>query len=174
MGIWTGADQEAKELIYKLYKGEYEKLVRCAISYLKTGNDEPNVRSRAEDVVQETFTLFWERRRDVLSKEKPVGWLYKALQRKAWALLKEENKWIRRLNKYKQFYTQPDESYISLEMERLEMEDLVSKEDFTLLYKFCVAGYTYQELSEETGLSKSALGTRIHRAKRKIREKLEK
>ena len=103
-----------------------------------------------------------------------MGWLYKALQRKAWALLKEENKWIRRLNKYKQFYTQPDESYISLEMERLEMEDLVSKEDFTLLYKFCVAGYTYQELSEETGLSKSALGTRIHRAKRKIREKLEK
>lgn len=169
MGTWTGTDQEAEAIIQKIYEAEYEKLVRCAISYLKVGNNKAHVVSRAEDVVQDMFALAWERRRDVLSSEKPVGWLYIALQYKAKELLKEENKWIKRLLRYEQFYVQPTEPYISLE---LELDGLVAKEDFDLLYKFYVVGYSYQELCEEMGLTKTALGARIHRIKHKIQEKL--
>ena len=55
---------------------------------------------------------------------------------------------------------------------KLDLEGLISKEDFDLLYKLYVVGYTYQELCKETGLTKSALGVRIHRVKQKVREKL--
>ena len=95
MGTWAGTDQEAEAIIQKIYEAEYEKLVRCAISYLKVGNNKAHVVSRAEDVVQDMFALAWERRRDVLSSEKPVGWLYITLQYKAKELLREENKWIK-------------------------------------------------------------------------------
>lgn len=169
MGTWMGTDQEAEEIIQEIYESEYEKLVRCAILYLKKGDNKAHVLSRAEDVVQETFALAWKRRVDVLSSEKPVGWLYNALQYEAKTFLKEENKWIKRLLRYEQFYIEPPEPCVSLEF---ELGDLISKEDFDLLYRFYVAGYSYRELCEETGLSKTALGVRIHRIKQKVQQKV--
>lgn len=169
MEIWTGTDLEAEEVIQKLYNNEYEKLVRNAVSYLRTRSSKPHMAGRAEDVVQETFALLWERRKEVLSREKPEMWLYKALQYKSKELLREENKWVKLLLRYEQFYIPPTEIDGNFEW---NLESFVPKEDYDLLYKFYVAGYSYQELCKETGLSKTALGVRIHRIKKKIREKL--
>ena len=169
MGIWTGTDQEAEEIFRKIYINEYEKLVRCAVSYLKARDDKPDALNRAEDVVQELFALAWERRKTVLSSEKPVGWLYKALQYKIKDLLKEDNRWAKVLLRNDQLYVEPAEPDRS---EELELKNLVSKEDFDLLYSLYVAGYSYRELCEKTGLTKSALGVRVHRIKRKLKEKL--
>lgn len=169
MGTWTGTDQEAEKIIHKIYEDEYEKLVRCAAAYLKARNDGLHVYGRAEDTVQELFVLVWERREDVLSSEKPVGWLYKALAYKAKAMLREDNKWTKRLLRYERFYVKPAEPDIDLE---LDLKGLVPKEDFDLLYSFYVMGYSYRELCAKTGISGSALGTRMHRIKRRMRKKL--
>lgn len=171
MGTWTGTDQEAEVIFKEIYETEYEKLVRCAIIYLKKGNNEAHVLSRAEDVVQEMFALAWKRRSEVLSSEKPVGWLYNALQYEAKTFLKQENKWVKQLLRYEQFYIEPPEPCVSL---GFELRDLLSKEDYNLLYRFYVAGYSYRELCEETGLTKSALGVRIHRIKQKVQQKAKK
>lgn len=171
MGTWTSIDQEAEAIIRGIYDAEYPKLVRCAASYLKIRNDALHVLNRAEDVVQETFALAWERREEVLSKENRVAWMYSTLQYKAKEILREENKWIKRLVQYEKFYHQPADPYDNLEL-RLELEGLVSKKDFDLLYKHYVGGYSYQELCQETGLTKSSLGVRVHRIKQKMQEQL--
>lgn len=169
MEAWTGSELEAAQLIQKICETEYEKLLRCAASYLMVRNSSLHILNKAEDVVQETFALAWEHKEDVLSSEKPVGWFYKALQYKAKELVKKENRWIKLLLRYQQFYVQPPEAYIHLEF---ELEGLISKENFDLLHKFYVEGYSYQDLCAETGLTKSALGVRIRRARLKIQEKL--
>ena len=164
MEIWTGTDQEAEERIRQIYEDEYEKLVRCAVTYLKAGNNEMYVYGRAEDTVQELFVLVWERREEVLSSEKPVGWLYKALVNKARAVWKEDNKWTKRLFRYERLYVEPAQPDIDLKLDLKDLKDLkrlVPKEDFDLLFSFYVVGYSYRELCKMTGLTKPALGTRI-------------
>lgn len=168
MKMWTGADQKAEEWFRKTYGEEYEKLVRYAVSSLKARNNKTRMLNRAEDVVQEVFALAWERRGDVLSHEKPVGWLYITLQYKVRALLKEESRWTNFLLRYEPYYHQSMESYIDL---KLELEALISREDYDLLYKIYIMGYTYQELCDEMGLTKSTLGVRVHRIKKRLQEK---
>ena len=79
MGVWNGTDQEAARIFHDIVVQEYEKLIRCAVAYLRLTTAEAHLLGKAEDVVQEMLTLAWERRQDVLSKDKPVGWLYEAL-----------------------------------------------------------------------------------------------
>ena len=54
----------------------------------------------------------------------------------------------------------------------LKGREYAEKEDFDLLYKMYVMGYSYRELCQEMGLTKSALATRIHRIKERIRDEL--
>lgn len=121
--------------------------------------------------MQEMFTLAWEHRREILGKERPVGWFYKALQYKIMELLKDENKWRKLLLRYKQLYIPPAEPNASLEF---ELKELVTREDFDLLHKLYWEGYSYREICQEMDLTKSALAAKVHRIKKKIRAELEK
>lgn len=160
MGVWNGTDQEAARIFHDIVVQEYEKLIRCAVAYLRLTTAEAHLLGKAEDVVQDMLTLAWERRRDVLSKDKPVGWLYEALYYKAKELLKEESKWEKRLRKYREFYVLPAETHIDL---KLELEETVPKKDFDLLCKIYVMGYSYREVCHELDLTKSALAAKVHR-----------
>ena len=60
----------------------------------------------------------------------------------------------------------------SLQERRLELEEVVPREDFDLLYKIYVMGYSYRELCQVMGLTKQALAAKVHRIKKKIQEKL--
>ncbi len=169
MGLWNGSDQGAAKIFHDIVVQEYEKLVRCAVAYLRLTTAEAHLLSKAEDVVQDMLVLAWERRHEVLSKDKPVGWLYEALYYKAKELLKEENKWEKRLRKYREFYVPPAEDHIDL---KLELDGVVPKEDFDLLCKIYFMGYSYRELCQEMDCTKSALATKVHRIKKRIQEKL--
>lgn len=169
MSNWKGSDPEAREIFQNFFREEHEKLIYCATSYLKLKHTEGNMTSRAEDVVQEMFAFAWERRGEVLSSEKPVGWLYKALYYKVKELLREENMWEKRLRRYREHYISATNS---LQEWKLELEEVVSREDFDLLYKIYVMGYSYRELCQVMGLTKQALAAKVHRIKKKIQKKL--
>lgn len=161
--------EHEKKIFHDMFIQEYIGMLRYASALLKIRDSGAPVNGRAEDAVQETFALAWDRRSEVLSKEKPVGWLYKALQYKVMELLKEENRWVKRLLRYEQFYVPPAGPHISLST---ELDGLVPKEDFDLLCKIYLEGWSYQELSQEMDLTRSALATKVHRIKEKIRERM--
>jgi len=169
MSKWKGTDKDTDAIFRDIFENEYEKMVGCAISYLALKNSGAQIKSKAEVAVQEMFALAWERRQEVLSCEKPIGWMYEAIGYKVKELLREENKWEKRLRRYKEFYIPPTGPHIELEF---ELGGIVPKEDLDLLYRIYVEGYSYQELCEEMNLTKAALADRVHRIKKKIRKAL--
>lgn len=169
MSIWDGSDKNAAEIFHVFFKEEHEKLIHCAAAYLGIKHTGEHVINRAEDVVQEMFAFAWERRAEVLSSEKPVGWLYKSLYYKVKELLREENLWEKRLRRYQEYYVPPIELHYEPE---LDLERIVPKEDFDLLYKIYVLGCSYREMCQSTGLTKQALAAKVHRTKKKIWKKL--
>ncbi len=163
------AEQEAQRIFHDFFVQEYSGMLRYASALLKARDQNAPVNGRAEDAVQETFALAWDMKETVLSSDKPVGWLYKTPQYKVMDLVREENRWTKRLFRYEQLYVPPAEPHISL---ALELDGLVPKDDFDLLCKIYWEGYSYRELCPEMNLTKQALATKVHRIKKRIKEKL--
>lgn len=162
--------QDTSELFRQLFEEQYQGMMRYASAILKARDSGSLINGRAEVAVQETFMLAWERRDEVLTSNQPASWLYKALYYKILEILKEENRWRKRLLLYERNYVPPVETHISLDV---EFEGLVPKEDFDLLWRMYGEGYSYAELCRETGLTKSALAVKIHRIKKKIQKQLD-
>ena len=51
-----------------------------------------------------------------------------------------------------------------------EWKPYMSREDFELLWKLYLGGYTYRELCLELGVKKSALGMRVRRIKERFQK----
>lgn len=163
-------DQNANEIFHHLFEQEYEGLIRYASAILRVRTKNAPVNGRAEVAVQEMFVLAWDRRDEVLSSKQPVGWLYKALYYKVLEVLKAENQWKKRLIRYRENYVPPVPEHISL---NVNFDGLVPKKDFDLLCRMYIEGYSYAELCQELGLTKSELAVKIYRIKQKIREQLQ-
>lgn len=129
--------EEEKEAFIRLYKAEYEGLMRYASAILRGRNSGKPVGGRAEEAVQEMFVFAWENRGDLLSCEKPAGWLYNALHYKVLELLREENKWTKRLLWLEEQYSEKDEFPIRLEV---ELDGIVTQEELDLLKRVYVDG----------------------------------
>lgn len=170
MEIWKGTEQEARKLFHDFFESEYEKMIRCAGLMLRARDSNAAVNGRAEVAVQETFALAWERREEVLSREQPVGWLYCALRYKVREILKEENRWTKRLLLYESQRDWYEDPQVSLDV---EYDGIVPKEDFKLLCRIYIEGFSYRELCEEMNVTKPALAVRVHRIKKKMRTTLE-
>lgn len=162
--------KEDYEIFTKLYKTEYEGLLRYACAILKGRSNGNPVKGRAEEAVQEMFVFAWERRDELLSSEKPVGWLYNSLHYKVLELIREENKWTKRLLFLEDHETEKNEPHVSL---NVELEGIISKEEYDLLKRIYMDGYSYKELCEELHMNKSALGMKIKRIKEKILKNIE-
>lgn len=153
-----------------LFRAEYVGLLRYAGAIFRQRSGDVNI-SKAEEAVQEMFSLAW-RKRDVLfSSEKPVGWLYRALYYTILGILQDERRRAKTLEllqgEYKEGAYDPESPDISL-------MGIVPSEDFELLKKLYIEGYTYQELAEEADIKKSALAMQVSRIKDKLRAELSK
>ena len=154
--------------ITELFQKEYAGLVKYAqIAFRKRGGYVDPL-GRAEEIVQETFYLAVEKRDELMAREDKRAWLISAVSYKVRDALKEDRKWVKGL------LLLPDEEELVPFPETEEAPDYLSKEDYTLLRRLYVEGYTYQELREELGLSKSGFAMKINRIKKSARKKFKK
>ncbi|WP_312281696.1 sigma-70 family RNA polymerase sigma factor [Oscillibacter sp.] len=165
---WTEEEETRFESLYKI---EYAGLLRYAKSTLQShGLWHCSVSGRAEEVVQEMFTFAWEAREDLFSSKSPTGWLYRALYYKVLEALNEDRLWVKRMIQISEQDSAAPDGTLSLKVELL---GIISTDDYLLLKRFYMDGFTYAELCEETNLKKSALAMRLKRIKERIQREYE-
>jgi len=126
---------------------------------------------RAEEAVQEAFAYAWVNQDKLFSSPNPEGWLFKVLYYKVLERIRDENKWTRNIQCIEQFWghQQTDDPYMQADN---SLQEIISDEDYELLTKLYIDGSTYLDICKEYHLTKAALGCRIHRIKKRIRENL--
>ena len=127
---------------------------------------------RAEEAAQEAFSIAWEKQAVLLSSPNPGGWLTLTLQNVVKNMLRQDLQWNKRLLQAQQ--TLPQSPVQPPPGADLELEDLISQEEFNLLKRVYLEHATYDELCQELGIKKSALSMRIQRAKERFREEFQK
>ena len=154
---------EEKELLFnQLHDKMRHTLLSYATKMLKVFNSKGfTISGRAEDVVQEVFLQAWSDLDEVLGKDSPEGWLMIATKHKAQEAARQDNTWLKHL----MLIVQYESDTVEIPDPPMDWLQWMSAEDFRLLVKFYLYGYHYNELCEEYGLNKSALGMRIKRAK---------
>ena len=161
----TGGDYRLDDaFIEELFLRQYYGLFRYAQSvFIEHGNVDPA--GRAEDVLQETFYLAFEKRDELMASHNPAKWLKSAATYKIREALRTDRKWVKGL------MLLPSEEPLAPFPELEELSEFIPKEDYVLLKRLYIEGYTYKELCGELNVSKSNLGMRINRIKKAFKKK---
>ena len=158
--------EEQRKYISDLYQEMYDHLVAYAVRQLR------NI-YLAEEAMQVVFMIACKNPKKVMASGNPRGWAKNTLKN----TIRNTNKANARLRR------------LILKAESLGIErfvehrpehdvdimyaDLLPAEDYKLLTRVALEGYTIVELAKELGISYSACDKRIQRAKKKLREKLQ-
>lgn len=154
--------------IAELFFEERQRLVRYAQVTLRKRGSYVDPIGRGEEIVQEAFYLACgEKRDELLQSDDPGRWLTAVVKRKIQEAVRADAKWVRNL------MLLPSEEPIPFQGPD-EMEEFFSKEDYELLRWVYVEGYTYKEVCEKLGISKTNLSTKLNRIKNRFKDKNEK
>lgn len=156
---------EQDELLEALFREMHDKLVKYAYCALMDYG-------RAEEAVQDTFSIACTRIDVLEASEAPCAWLMKTLKnvisnmRRSQARLKKLV--ITTINFEEEKYIQPQDSNIDL-----LYSGIIKDEDFLLLKLIAVDNYTMREAADTLGINVEACKKRVQRAKKKFKSKLE-
>ena len=152
----------------RIFRENYDSFVRYAVTIFKAhGSQYVSVSGRAEEAVQEMFAYAWEHREKMAAAASPLGWMYATLQYKVRELLREDRTWIKRLLQISEPCRAEDTYDFRL---KAELEDMIAPNDYLLLKRLYLDGYTYTEVASAMGLKKSALAMRVKRIKEALRD----
>lgn len=159
--------EESLIAIFEHYVRTYHKeLLRFAVAAFRKNGGSADI-DRAEEAVQETFTIAWQKRDAFLTSESPVGWLYITLKNVSRNMLRQNQQWALHILQAQQAM---DKKVVPPPGKDLELEGIVSEEDFALLKQLYLYGETYEELAQRLGIKKSTLAMRVHRIKENFRK----
>lgn len=129
--------------------------------------------SLAEEAVQETFVIACIKQHALENSPNPEGWLMNTLKNVCRNIQKNRNYYLLRILSL-------NESVLgttALESDNLwetNVQDFISKEDFMILKKIILDGYSYKDLAKELGISLEACKKRAQRAKQRFRKNYDK
>lgn len=160
-------DQRFDDLVDEIITREYHSLVDYAAALLVAqGSREISISGKAEDVVQEAFAMAAVNQEKFLNSPEPVGWMYKAVSNKVHECLRADRTWRKHATQMAASCRREGKPP-SLD----KVRETISARDYYLLWKLHAEGYSYKEISEETGEKISALAMRAKRSKEAIRKK---
>ena len=127
-------------------------------------------RHTAEDIVQESFTRAWKALDQLTDDKAAKSWLF--------TIIRREN--ARRFERYKpqmEVLDSNDISATSKETYDTSIEAFVLRQALAQLHDDyreplilqIIGGYSMEEIAQQLGLSKGAVMTRVHRARKKLR-----
>ena len=157
--------QEQEELLETLYREMHDKLVKYAYCALMDYG-------RAEEAVQDTFSIACIRIDVLESSEVPCAWLMKTLKNVISNMRRSQERLkklvITTLNFEEEMYVQIQENNVDL-----LYSGIIKDEDFLLLKLIAIDNYTMQEAAATLGINIEACKKRVQRAKKKFKSKLE-
>lgn len=153
-------------LIEQLYRAHYQRLYLYAKALLQDEH-------LAEEAVQDTFHIACGRVEELQRSENPAGWLMVA-----------EKNVIRNMERSRSSLYSVMKRDIPYENAALGAKSdeisvdvlyggILPEEDFRLLKRIALDGWTYLEAAEELSISVEACRKRVQRSKEKLRKKLE-
>lgn len=168
---WEAVGLEERRRFTELYRRYFPILKRRAAKIIRSsGPGFVSIDSRAEEAAQEVMACAWAKLDEFLASPSPDGWLMTTFYYKMKELLRDDWRWNNRLEL---LTVQQDEGYIDAIAPEISLSGLLSEEDFWIFRKIYLEGYTYQELSRQLGMTKSALAMHVNRTKKDAKKKLE-
>ena len=145
--------------VIKLYEQHKNMVYRLALSYTKSRPD-------AEDVTQQAFIRLIEHR-DNIKPGKEKAWLASVTVNLCRDLLRSS--WRRRTEPLSEelFFQQPDQSEVFWAVMALNEGERAA------VYLYYYEGYSTLEIAKILGISKTAVTTRLDRARKHLKGKLE-
>ena len=159
-------DENQDRRLEKLYR---EMFHICFVYARNALEDE----SLAEESVQDTFRIACEKADNLFSSENPKGWIIKTLKN----VIHNMNKARANINKIiVDMMSVEENSYTASDEENLHLlyAGIVSDEDFALLKRISVDGYSMLEAADKLGITVDACKKRAQRARKKLKNFLEK
>lgn len=158
--------QEESEYIDRIYRDMYHSLYTYAYGILVN-------QYLAEESVQETFRVACDKPKELIACPNPEGWLVETLKN----VIRNAERKRAMLEKYIAALEPADlDRLVSPDCGDdvdLMYSDLVSKEEFYLLKRVDIEGYTMLEMAEELGINVETCKKRAQRAREKMRQQLE-
>lgn len=145
----SSREETKLEFYERLIRTHHKELLRLASIWLyQRANDAVDF-GRAEEAVQETFT---------------IAWLNIALKNVIKNMVRDDQRWAECLLRVPAEQVQPAPGA------DLELEGIIPSEDMDILKRLYLYGETYEEICEDLGLKKSALAMRVKRSKELFRK----
>ena len=130
--------------------------------------------SEAEDILQETYYQAYQNIQLLIEHPNPMGWLMLTCKNII-------NKHLQKSRKYSQYMVLGDceeilqnvpavDNYDSVYLE--ELKKILCDDEYFLLVKKYVEGYTVEELAKQLNITDGACKMRLKRAKKKARRKI--
>lgn len=155
-------EQKYIEYIEMLYRKEAVLLFHYAITML--GNV-----SLAEEAVQETFIIVCVKYKNLIKSPNPEGWIMNTHKNVCRNIRKTRNIYFKKLLL---FHSDKIPSDIEDPFDTLDddLSTFVSSQDFMLLKKIILYGYSYKDLAQEMKISVDACKKRAQRAKQRFQK----
>ena len=162
----TSLTPEQQAELARLYRETFRPLYAYALSVLRD-------QSLAEEAVQETFFIACAKSEAFLESPNLRGWLTLTVRNVTRNLKMRERKRAGQVSLSDMLEEPVGEADVSLKPELL-YDSYVSEEEFALLSRVAIDGYTMLEASEQFGISVEAFKKRVQRAKKKFLKKYQK
>ena len=154
------------EFFDKLYREQIPGMFRYAKYNLR---DE----YLAETAVQEAMLAVWKKIDVFIACDDPVSLIFGYLKNIVKNIKSEQYMLQKRIVYLEDGYAETIHTSDEISVDT-QLGDIISKEEFSLLKKLYVYGYSYKELAEELGVNPSVIGMRVKRSKEKFINKYKK